>query len=328
MSPRAVPARCLRQAASISSAHLAAVYCAEFELRNPGWRAAATSSGSGSGASKGGAIARQRAAGYLKARERRQAAAAAATEDEQPRSRLAEAAAEYAEAQQAFLLSSPSGLGVGAEAAISRAIQEGALDDLPGKGKPLRQEDHGAQFYRVDPLVQAVTRTMGAQNVKPLSLELREELQRELAALRARLAAELCAAKAAEAAAAAGDAHDAHDAASSSSSSSSGSSTGSSWFRQWFGGSASGNIAGSSGGRQLSVAAVREGQHPGLAHAAEHVRQLIGQYNSAVLADKEAFGAFWPLNPAKQLDWPAEVDAALAAVARETATGGQALSSN
>ena len=53
---------------------------------------------------------------------------------QQPPSRLAEAAAEFSEAQQAFLLSSPSGLGVGAEAAIARSIAEGALDNLPGRG--------------------------------------------------------------------------------------------------------------------------------------------------------------------------------------------------
>lgn len=44
-------------------------------------------------------------------------------------------------------------------------------------GKPLPAEDHSAQFGRVDPLVAAVTRTMGAQGVKPLSLELRDEVR-------------------------------------------------------------------------------------------------------------------------------------------------------
>lgn len=43
-------------------------------------------------------------------------------------------------------------------------------------GQPLSAEDHSAQFGRVDPLVAAVTRTMGAQGVKPLSLELRDEV--------------------------------------------------------------------------------------------------------------------------------------------------------
>ena len=48
---------------------------------------------------------------------------------------------------------------------------------LVDAGKPLPAEDHTAQFGRVDPLVAAVTRTMGAQGVKPLSLELREEVR-------------------------------------------------------------------------------------------------------------------------------------------------------
>lgn len=43
-------------------------------------------------------------------------------------------------------------------------------------GKPLPEMDHTAQFGTVDPLVAAVTRTMGAQGVKPLSLELQEEV--------------------------------------------------------------------------------------------------------------------------------------------------------
>jgi hypothetical protein len=66
-------------------------------------------------------------------KERRQRGEAADSQQPPP-SRLAEAAAEFSEAQQAFLLSSPSGLGVGAEAAIARSIAEGALDNLPGRG--------------------------------------------------------------------------------------------------------------------------------------------------------------------------------------------------
>ena len=67
-------------------------------------------------------------------KERRQRGGAADPPQQPHHSRLAEAAAEWSEAQQAFLLSSPSGLGVGAEAAIARSIAEGALDNLPGKG--------------------------------------------------------------------------------------------------------------------------------------------------------------------------------------------------
>ena len=46
----------------------------------------------------------------------------------------------------------------------------------PGAGKPLRNDgDHAARFHAVNPLVAAATRAMGAQGVRPLSLELREE---------------------------------------------------------------------------------------------------------------------------------------------------------
>ncbi|KAL4419818.1 hypothetical protein ABPG75_006916 [Micractinium tetrahymenae] len=321
MLPRAASRSWLCRASTISYTQCTAALEAALELQGSGWRAAATTSGGGGGAGR-----RERAAGYLKEKERRQAAATAPAGDPPPRSRLAEAAADFAEAQQtqqALMLSSPSGLGVGAEAAIAQAIKDGALDDLPGKGKPLKQEDHGVQFYRVDPLVQAVTRTMGAQNVRPLSLELQEELQRELAALRAQLAAELLAAKAGEASAAAAGAGGKRDAADSGSSSSGDGGAGGSWFGRWLGGGGGSHSSGGSGGRQRrSVAAIRAGQHAGLAHAAEKVGQLIRQYNSAVLADKEAFGAFWPLNPAKQLDWAAEVDAALAAVEKKGSNKG------
>lgn len=53
-----------------------------------------------------------------KKKERQQAAEAGAADS--PRSRLSEAAAEFSEVQQAWLLSAPSGLGVGAEAAIAQ----------------------------------------------------------------------------------------------------------------------------------------------------------------------------------------------------------------
>lgn len=60
-----------------------------------------------------------------------------------------------------------SGLGIAAEARIQAAIAGGALEGLKGTGKPLTQEDPTAQFARVDPLVAAVTRTMGTQNIRP-----------------------------------------------------------------------------------------------------------------------------------------------------------------
>ena len=59
------------------------------------------------------------------------------------------------------------------------------------------------------------------------------------------------------------------------------------------------------------MTSIRAGQHPALQHAAEELRRLIQQYNNACLADKEAFGAFWPLDRMKQLDWQAEVETAL-----------------
>lgn len=102
----------------------------------PGVRAA---SGSGGGRASD---AKQRAAQYVREKDHKQQAAqqedgsSSSASSETPRSRLAEAAAEWSEGQQALFLSSPSGLGVGAEAAISQAIKDGALDNLKGKGGP------------------------------------------------------------------------------------------------------------------------------------------------------------------------------------------------
>ena len=100
----------------------------------------ASSGGSGGGRAGG---AKQRAAQYVKEKERQQRAAdepeapsSSSSSSDGPRSRLAEAAAEWSEGQQALFLSSPSGLGVGAEAAIAQAIKDGALDNLKGKGGP------------------------------------------------------------------------------------------------------------------------------------------------------------------------------------------------
>ena len=152
--------------------------------------------------------------------------------------------------------------------------------------------------------MQAALRTMGAQSVKPRSLELQQEVQRELAALRRGLAAELRRALgvAREGGATAG--------ASSAAAGSGG------WFGGWFGGAGLGQkgAATSSTSRLPSVAAIRAGQHPALRHAAEEAGRLIQQYNSAVLADKETFGGSWPLHQMRQLDWRAEVDDALAAL--------------
>lgn len=295
---------------------------------------ASSSNGAGSGGSGTvAATAKERAAGYLREKERKQAVAA--DDSDRPRSRLAEAAAEFTESQQAFMLSSPSGLGVGAEAAIAQAIKDGALDNLAGTGKPLKQEDHSAQFFRVDPLVQAATRTMGAQSVRPLSAELQDELQRELAALRAQLASELGAATAA-AAVAAGKAPQAEQSSSSGGGgggSGGGSSSGGSmseeavsrstsspgWFSRFLG--TGGGEARGTHAQRHTVASIRAERHEGLQHAAGCVQELIKEYNSAVLSDKEMYGGAWPLEQTKQLDWGAEVDAVLQRVSSRSTAG-------
>ena len=116
----------------------------------PGVRFASSSGGSGGGGRSAAADAKQRAAVYVRDKERKQGREEASQPSsnstgsscsssggggsDAPRSRLAEAAAEYSEAQQALFLSSPSGLGVGAEAAIAQAIKDGAFDNLAGKG--------------------------------------------------------------------------------------------------------------------------------------------------------------------------------------------------
>ncbi|KAL4857005.1 Choline-phosphate cytidylyltransferase 2 [Chlorella vulgaris] len=285
------------------------------------------SSGGGDG---GGGTPKQRAVKYLREKEKdaRAAGSGPCTEgsgDARP-SRLAEAAAEFTEAQQAFMLSGPSGLGpVGSEAAIARSIADGALDNLPGRGKPLQQADHGAQFYRVDPLVQAVTRTMGAQGLRPPSLDLRDELAAALAALRRQLGAELRAVVTAERrereeqrASSSSSPGSKRLGESSSSSSSSTSSSGEGWFAGMLG-----VLAAKQPSRGTSavepriphtVRSIREGKHAGLQHLAAEVAALTQQYNAAVLADKESLGSHWPLNQVKHLDWPAEVDAVLAAI--------------
>ena len=58
--------------------------------------------------------------------------------------------------------------------------------------------------------------------------------------------------------------------------------------------------SGSSSRRQLSVADIGAGRHPGLSPAAEEAGRLVKQYNPAVLADKETFGGVWPLHSMRQ----------------------------
>ena len=130
-------------------------------------------------------------------------------------------------------------------------------------------------------------------------------MRRELAALRQRLEQELRAALAAS--------DDTQQPSSSSSSSSAG------WLGRWFGGGSSGAAAVS---RRPTVASIRAGEHPALQHAADELQRLVRQYNNACLADKEAFGSFWPLDRMKQLDWEAEVEAALARIGGGGGGGG------
>ena len=207
----------------------------------------------------------------------------------------------------------------------------------PGAGQPLKQEDHGAQFHSVDPLVQAALRTMGAQSVKPRSLELQQEVQRELAALRRGLAAELRRAlgvaregqrEQQQEPSNSGGGGDGGSGAAAGASSATASTGG--WLGGWFGAGAGEQrqrkkevASSSSRSRPPSVAGIRAGHHPALRHAAEEAGRLVQQYNSAVLADKETFGGSWPLHQMRQLDWGAEVDAALAAVGG-AAMGGDA----
>lgn len=186
-------------------------------------------------------------------------------------------------------------------------------------GKPLKGEDHGAQFYRVDPLMQAMTRTMGAQNLRLLSLELRDELAAAVASLRQQLHHELRAALEVErqqqrqrpkGAREGSNIKETHAAGASGGSSGSGGS----WVSRLLGLGESAAAGGSSAGSSSrhTVEAIREGRHPCLQHAADEVAKLVRLYNSAVLADKETLGSHWPLNQSKQLEWEEEVASALA----------------
>lgn len=98
--------------------------------------------------------------------------------------------------------------------------------------------------------------------------------------------------------------------------SSSGSSSGG-WLGRWLGQAGGGQASAASSGsgsKRHTVESIRAGQHPALQHAVAELAKLTRAHNSAVLSDKETFGSFWPLEHLKQLDWEAEVDAALVRV--------------
>jgi hypothetical protein len=183
-------------------------------------------------------------------------------------------------------------------------------------GKPLKGEDHGVQFYRVDPLMQAMTRTMGAQNLRPPSLELRDELAAALASLRRHLHQELLAALEAERRQHDQRAAEAEEGSGNKGTQTAGAVGAGSWVSRLLDLGALKAAAGSNPGNSSrpTVAGILAGQHPGLQHSADEVAKLIRLYNSAVLADKENLGSHWPLNQSKPLDWEKEVADALAAL--------------
>jgi hypothetical protein len=50
-----------------------------------------------------------------------------------------------------------------ADRAVARATRDGALDNLPGAGKPLSVQDrHDDQFFTVDATLQAINRCAAA----------------------------------------------------------------------------------------------------------------------------------------------------------------------
>ncbi|KAG2425269.1 hypothetical protein HXX76_013851 [Chlamydomonas incerta] len=209
----------------------------------------------------------------------------------------------------------------GIEAMVERRIRDsvarGELDNLKGRGQPLEAlgPRHDAQFYTVDPLMAALSRSMGAQAVKPRSLELQDELtaaRREFeqaVATEARRRAQArppgrqgagpprAVAAAAPVAGGNGDS-DCNVARSSGGSGSGGSVMKREQARRI--------------GEELATADL-----PGLAHRFEEVCQLRAQYNGAVLTDKETYGAGWPLEQLRRLEYGREVAAAAEAALME-----------
>lgn len=213
--------------------------------------------------------------------------------------------------------------------AIERQIQEGikagALDNLRGRGEPLPAR-HDAQFFRVDPLMAALGRAMGAQKLRPRSLDLRDELQQEQDiferavgdAARRLVAKGLLVGAGADRSRAAIHARDTSGTGSgttgsgSSSSSSSGRSPQSPTpiaVRQGTAGT------GRYPAREARVlaAALAEGavSDGGLAAVHGALTASVRAYNSAVLGDKETYGSAWPLEPRRILSFQQACEAAL-----------------
>lgn len=154
-----------------------------------------------------------------------------------------------------------------------------------GHGQPLDSVSrHDAQFYRVDPLMAALTRSMGAQAVRPRSLELRDELHRATEDFEQAVRAEVRKVVAAAGAGSAG--------------------------RLRGQGRGEGPAGGT--GREAEVHGVVgelvARRLPGLSYKYEDVQRLRGQYNGAVLADKETYGSVWPLEPVRRLEFGQEVE--------------------
>ncbi len=153
-----------------------------------------------------------------------------------------------------------------------------------GHGQPLDSVSrHDAQFYRVDPLMAALTRSMGAQAVRPRSLELRDELNRAVEEFEQAVRAEVRKVVAAAGSGSAGR------------------------LRGGGRGVAPAGGAGREAEVEGAVGELVERRLPGLSYKYDEVQRLREQYNGAVLADKETYGSAWPLEPLRRLEFGQEV---------------------
>ncbi|KAG2492962.1 hypothetical protein HYH03_008869 [Edaphochlamys debaryana] len=186
-----------------------------------------------------------------------------------------------------------SGMEAIVERRIRESIAQGQLDGLKGRGQPLEAlgPRHDHQFYKVDPLMAALGRSMGAQAIKPRSIELRDELSSAVKAFEDALARE--ARKRLQALAAASRT-----------------------------GAASPEAVASKLAEELASADLK-----GAAYAFEEASRVRSQYNGAVLVDKETYGASWPLEQVRRAEYAAEClrvarDVVAEAMAAEAGKGG------